>query len=141
MAEAVKVKCRLSDRGGDVVVSVAKDQSVRILIRRIQDAAEVSMTVLDWLSVCEADEAYRSPERTRSELDILGKYSMKTKAFRPRGGGKAMLLTHWCLDEHARRLSALRSTRPVFCSYWVMHVHGEGREMMHLGVWLGRREA
>jgi hypothetical protein len=39
----IRVKARLSDRGGpDVVVSVPREQTVRVLIRRIQEEAEVS---------------------------------------------------------------------------------------------------
>ncbi|MCJ1252539.1 hypothetical protein MMC24_000345 [Lignoscripta atroalba] len=41
--DTVKVKARLSDRGGpDVVILLAKDQNVRVLVRRIQDEAGVS---------------------------------------------------------------------------------------------------
>ena len=40
--DTVKVKARLSDRGGpDVVILLAKDQNVRVLVRRIQDEAGV----------------------------------------------------------------------------------------------------
>ena len=40
--DMLKVKARLSDRGGpDITVSVGKDQSVRVLIRRIQEEANV----------------------------------------------------------------------------------------------------
>ena len=42
--ESIKVKARLSDRGGpDIVVELSKDQNVRVLIRRIQDEAVVSL--------------------------------------------------------------------------------------------------
>ena len=44
--DMVQVKARLSDRGGaDVTVSVGKDQSVRVLIRRIQEEANVGATL------------------------------------------------------------------------------------------------
>ena len=44
IGDIVKIKARLSDRGGpDVVVTLGKDQPVRILIRRIQDEASVSL--------------------------------------------------------------------------------------------------
>lgn len=40
--ETVKVKARLSDRGGlDIVVTIGKEQNVRVLIRRIQEEAHV----------------------------------------------------------------------------------------------------
>ena len=40
----IKVKARLSDRGGpDVTVNLSKGQTVRVLIRRIQDDAGVSV--------------------------------------------------------------------------------------------------
>ena len=40
--DMLKVKARLSDRGGpDITVTVGKDQSVRVLIRRIQEEANV----------------------------------------------------------------------------------------------------
>ena len=39
----VKVKARLSDRGGpDIVITLGKEQSTRTLIRRIQEEANVS---------------------------------------------------------------------------------------------------
>ena len=42
--DVVKVKCRLSDRGGpDVVVCVGKHQPVRVLIRRVVEEANVSL--------------------------------------------------------------------------------------------------
>ena len=42
-ADAVRVKARLSDRGGpDVTVSVGKDQAVRSVIRGIREEANVS---------------------------------------------------------------------------------------------------
>ena len=41
--DAVKVKCRLSDRGGpDVVVSLGKNQPVKVLVSRILDETSVS---------------------------------------------------------------------------------------------------
>ena len=41
--ESIRVKARLSDRGGpDIVIEMSKDQNVRVLIRRIQDEAGVS---------------------------------------------------------------------------------------------------
>lgn len=40
--ESFKVKARLSDRGGpDMVITLAKDQNVRVLARRIQDEAGI----------------------------------------------------------------------------------------------------
>ena len=40
--DIIKVKARLSDRGGpDVVVPLGKDQVVRILVRKIQEEANV----------------------------------------------------------------------------------------------------
>jgi len=43
IGEDIKVRARLSDRGGpDVVVSIGKKQSVRTLVRRIQEEANVS---------------------------------------------------------------------------------------------------
>lgn len=42
IGEVVKVKARLSDRGGqDVVVTIGKEQNVRVLIRRIQEEINV----------------------------------------------------------------------------------------------------
>lgn len=44
IGDIVKIKARLSDRGGpDIVVTLGKDQPVRILVRRIQDEANVSL--------------------------------------------------------------------------------------------------
>ena len=41
--DAVKVKCRLSDRGGpDVVVAMGKSTNVAALVRRVRDESEVS---------------------------------------------------------------------------------------------------
>ncbi|KAK3176358.1 hypothetical protein OEA41_007681 [Lepraria neglecta] len=43
--DVVKVRCRLSDRGGpDVVVCVGKDQPVRVLVRRVVEEANVSFS-------------------------------------------------------------------------------------------------
>ena len=40
--EMIRVKARLSDRGGlDVIITMGKDQTVRTLVRRIQDEAHV----------------------------------------------------------------------------------------------------
>ena len=40
--DLIRVKARLSDRGGpDVTVSLGKDQNVRVLVRRIQEEANV----------------------------------------------------------------------------------------------------
>ena len=40
--ELIMVKARLSDRGGpDLVISIGKEQTVRILIRKIQEEANV----------------------------------------------------------------------------------------------------
>lgn len=42
--DIMKVKARLSDRGGlDIVVPLGKEQSIRVLIRRIQEEANVSI--------------------------------------------------------------------------------------------------
>ena len=42
--DLVKVRARLSDRGGpDVVIMVSKEQTVRVLIRKIQDEIDVSV--------------------------------------------------------------------------------------------------
>lgn len=42
--DIMKVKARLSDRGGpDIVVPLGKEQSTRVLIRRIQEEANVSI--------------------------------------------------------------------------------------------------
>ena len=42
VGEMMKVKARLSDRGGqDIVVSIGKEQNVRALIRRIHEEADV----------------------------------------------------------------------------------------------------
>lgn len=42
-ADAVNVKARLSDRGGpDVLVTIGKEQHVRVLVRRIQEEGNVS---------------------------------------------------------------------------------------------------
>ena len=41
--DTIRVKARLSDRGGpDMVISLGKEQSLRVLIRRIQEEANVS---------------------------------------------------------------------------------------------------
>ena len=42
--DIIKVKARLSDRGGpDIAITLGKEQSIRVLIRRIQEEANVSM--------------------------------------------------------------------------------------------------
>lgn len=41
--DVIKVKARLSDRGGqDVVVTIGKEQNVRVLVRRLQEEINVS---------------------------------------------------------------------------------------------------
>ena len=41
--DIIKVRARLSDRGGpDIVISLGKEQTIRVLIRRIQEEANVS---------------------------------------------------------------------------------------------------
>lgn len=41
--EVIKVKARLSDRGGpDIVISIGREQNVRVLVRRIQEEVNVS---------------------------------------------------------------------------------------------------
>ena len=46
-SDIIKVRARLSDRGGpDVVIPLGKDQVVRILIRRVQEEADVRMQCL-----------------------------------------------------------------------------------------------
>ena len=46
--ELVKVKARLSDRGGpDIVVSIGKEQNVRVLTRTIQEEANVRSIFLN----------------------------------------------------------------------------------------------
>lgn len=43
LEDTIKVKARLSDRGGpDIIVAIGKEQAVRILIRRIKEEANVS---------------------------------------------------------------------------------------------------
>lgn len=50
--DMVKVKARLSDRGGpDVVVAIGKDQAVKVLVRRIQEEANVWMTIRPFFAV------------------------------------------------------------------------------------------
>ncbi|KAL2043397.1 hypothetical protein N7G274_003703 [Stereocaulon virgatum] len=49
-ADLVKVRCRLSDRGGnDVVVCVGREQPIRVLIRRIVDEANVGKVKIAYL--------------------------------------------------------------------------------------------
>lgn len=51
--EVMKVKARLSDRGGkDLMVNMGREESVRVLIGRIKEEAGVSITVIIWLT-CE----------------------------------------------------------------------------------------
>lgn len=43
--DLISVKARLSDRGGpDLVLSIGKDQTVRSLVRKIQEEANVSFS-------------------------------------------------------------------------------------------------
>lgn len=51
--DAVKIKCRLSDRGGpDVVVAMGKNQNVAALIRLIREEAEVCWCPSPLLAGC-----------------------------------------------------------------------------------------
>lgn len=46
IGDTIKVKARLSDRGGpDVIITLGRQQSVRVLIRRIQEEANVSNAI------------------------------------------------------------------------------------------------
>ncbi|KAK0509379.1 hypothetical protein JMJ35_007773 [Cladonia borealis] len=50
IGDIVKIKARLSDRGGpDVVVTLGKDQPVRILVRRIQDEANIEKVKIAYM--------------------------------------------------------------------------------------------
>ena len=45
--DIIKVRARLSDRGGpDVVIQLGKDQAVRLLVRRVQEEANVRIQFL-----------------------------------------------------------------------------------------------
>ena len=71
--ESFKVKARLSDRGGpDMVITLAKDQNVRVLARRIQDEAGVSMS-LEAHDVF-VDRVCRLSAKERSELRIWARF-------------------------------------------------------------------
>jgi Ubiquitin-binding domain len=53
--DAVRVKCRLSDRGGpDVIIMLGKSQSVGVLTTRVIDEADVSTSLLLLFS-CQCD--------------------------------------------------------------------------------------
>lgn len=40
--DVIRVKARLSDRGGpDIIISIGKDQTIRVLVRRIQEEVNV----------------------------------------------------------------------------------------------------
>ena len=72
--DIIKVRARLSDRGGpDIVISLGKDQTVRVLIRRIQEEANVS--ILDGrtpLSYC-AKFSIQVPGKGRIKIAYLGR--------------------------------------------------------------------
>lgn len=41
--DVIRVKARLSDRGGpDIIISIGKNQNIRVLVRRIQEEVNVS---------------------------------------------------------------------------------------------------
>lgn len=50
--DALKIKCRLSDRGGpDIVVPLGKPHNVGALVRRVRDESEVSEFQLFWVEI------------------------------------------------------------------------------------------
>ena len=60
IGEVVKVKARLSDRGGqDVVVTIGKEQNVRVLIRRIQE----EINVIPSLTQCSFNSFSNNPNK------------------------------------------------------------------------------
>lgn len=67
--ESIKVKARLSDRGGrDVVITLAKDQNVRVLVRRIQDEAGVRISLEAPDLSADAISRFLAKERSRLHI-------------------------------------------------------------------------
>lgn len=67
IGEVVKVKARLSDRGGqDIVVTIGKEQNVRVLVRRIQEEINVitpSDTVFTYIINKQKNASYKEAHR------------------------------------------------------------------------------
>ena len=83
----VRIKARLSDRGGpDVLVMLGKDQPVRILVRRIQDEANVSRTSPSMLP----GQANKEDRLEKSKLHIWAKFLRMVRRCRHRDGAKDM---------------------------------------------------
>ena len=65
-ADILRVKARLSDRGGpDVVVTIGKEQTVKVLIRRIQEEVDVRIPSNIQPSLADAHFDHRSRGRGR----------------------------------------------------------------------------
>ncbi len=94
IGDIFKIKARLSDRGGpDVVVTLGKDQPVRILVRRIQDEANVSL--YKWSVLLR--QTNKESRLKNSRLHTWAKSSRRGRRYRHRDGARDMWSTHWCL--------------------------------------------
>lgn len=71
--DAVKVRCRLSDRGGpDVIISLGKSQNVGTLVRRVAIEAQVSASRCSHPLIVEAN-IQQIPSHSRVRVAYLGK--------------------------------------------------------------------
>jgi hypothetical protein len=97
--DAIKIKCRLSDRGGpDVVVALGKSQNVGVLIRLIKDEAEVSVPCGDhWQldlhsSARCTDKLVQIPSEARLRIAYLGRMLDEKKTLQDQGWKEGQVL-------------------------------------------------
>lgn len=98
LRDPVKIKVRLSDRGTDVVVVVDREESVRGVVRRILEEAEVSLWE-DGVGVRWMLMEYSCRRRVKSGLCIWARCSRRMCRQPRRDGTLDMSLTRWCFSE------------------------------------------
>ena len=70
--DAVKVKCRLSDRGGpDVTIMLGKSQLISVLAHRVQDEASVSRQFHTLLFLTVSDGTFEADDISRIDIEYL----------------------------------------------------------------------
>ena len=80
-SNSMKVKCRLSDRGGpDVIVLLGRDQTVGILIQRVRDDGDVSASSTAWIPL-----TIQVPTVAGIRIAYLGQILDETKSLLEQG--------------------------------------------------------
>lgn len=89
--DAIKIKCRLSDRGGpDVIIALGKSQNVGALTRLVRDEAEASPRTVRYID--EANENVQIPEHARLRVVYLGRMLDEKKSLQDQGWKEGQVL-------------------------------------------------